>query len=157
MLKILKNITVVDIYISDMGIVVPANGSYSITITEAPMWATSIDVISPVNNGDIVVNNGLIDLSAIDGLRFLQYPDRATIQKNGTDVTEVSTIVNFEGPEFTVTNNGNGKTTVRVDALGAFSDTMYWANCVCHCDGLMFSDFEPLVDYTYNAIKVEDC
>jgi hypothetical protein len=45
----------------------------------------------------------------------------------------------------------------KVDHLGPFTDTMYWANSVCHCDGLMFSDFEPLVDYTYNAIKVEDC
>ena len=40
---------------------------------------------------------------------------------------------------------------------GLFPETLYWANCVCHCDAMMFSDFEPLADYTYNAIKVEDC
>ena len=82
MTKIAKNTTGSDISLSDTGITVPASGQYTLNESEYILWAQST-VVSPatqlvtlINSGDIVVNDGTTDLGAADGIRFLQYPDR---------------------------------------------------------------------------------
>jgi hypothetical protein len=161
--KIIKNTTNANIFINEAGVRIPANGQHIIDPTVYYLWAkqeTQAELASYTSAGDIIINNGLIDLSASDGLRFLLHPERITVQETGVDITRVVTTINVTG-NASVTDNGNGKVTIDVGTGSGsgpvFENTMYWANCVCHCDGVMFSDFEALVDYTYNGITVGDC
>ena len=77
-MKIVKNTTLADIFLSDVGIHVPASGQYTIYENEYPLWAaaTTESPDSPltalVKSGDIVVNDGTTDLSVAVGLLHLQ-------------------------------------------------------------------------------------
>lgn len=81
MSKILKNITVSDIEISDTGITLAASSSYTLTHQEYLLWAASVDIITNINTGDVVVNDGYNDLSIADGKSFIGYPDTALGQR----------------------------------------------------------------------------
>jgi hypothetical protein len=116
--KILKNTTASDIFILDTGINLKASSSYEITQSEFLLWVASLDIISYINSGSVVVNNGSIDLSASEGIRALQYPDRITVKSNSTDVTRVATDINFTGSA-TVTDDGNGQVTVDIGTTGS--------------------------------------
>lgn len=80
MAKILKNNTVSDISVKSIGVTLPASSSTTIDVREHTLLA-SVDSIAelttPINAGDIIVNDGLRDLSAADGLRYIAYPDDA--------------------------------------------------------------------------------
>lgn len=71
MIKILKNTTLAAITIKDMGIVIPASSSYTITIQEYLLWASSNDVLTYINSGNLVVNNGIEDLSIARGIKHI--------------------------------------------------------------------------------------
>ena len=120
MIKLLKNTTNVIVFISDVGISIPALGTYLITTQEYLLWAASLDYQSLVTSSTIVVNNGSIDLAPNDGIRYINYADRAKVQVNGVDVTQVATTLNFTG-SVTVTDNSNGKATVNVTGTGGSS------------------------------------
>jgi hypothetical protein len=121
MAKIIKNTTITDIFINESGQTISANDQITVDPSLYYIWAKPemiAEITTDVNAGNLVINNGLIDLSPSDGLRFLQYPERVTIQQNGSDVTQVGTVINFTGSA-TVTNNGNGTSTVNVGAANA--------------------------------------
>jgi hypothetical protein len=71
MSKILKNITSSDIRIQDLGILIPASGSYTVYPTEYGLLAASTNITSYVNNGSIVVNDGTSDLPPTDSIQFM--------------------------------------------------------------------------------------
>jgi hypothetical protein len=114
MTKILKNTTASIVFINDTGVSINASGQYIIPHTDYLLWAASLDYQSLVTTGTIVVNNGVIDLAPNDGIRYIDYADRAKVQAGGVDVTQVATTLNFTG-SVTVTDNGSGKATVNVN------------------------------------------
>lgn len=80
MSKVLKNTTVSDIFVSSMGISLPASSSTTIEVSDYILLATA-DVVTElttyINSGDIVVNDGVVDLEAADGITYIGYPDHA--------------------------------------------------------------------------------
>jgi len=81
--KILKNVTGSAIPVADTGISIAANSSYTIPPQDYLLWAASTNITTPVTNGSIVVNDGVLDLTNANGidlnraLDFLLYPDTA--------------------------------------------------------------------------------
>lgn len=78
--KILKNNTSSVIFLINLGLEIPANNQIIIELTDY-MRLSSVDTITEltpyVNSGDIIVNDGVNDLSPASGLNFLQWPDDA--------------------------------------------------------------------------------
>jgi hypothetical protein len=71
--KILKNNTASPISITDTGVTIPASpGSYTIPEQDYLLWAASANIATPVNAGNIIVNDGLVNLSATLGLAHLR-------------------------------------------------------------------------------------
>jgi hypothetical protein len=156
--KVIKNTTTSDIDLEAVGLTIPASDSYTVEATETPLWATddSILEITPyINSGDIVINDGTVDLSAADGIRFLKYADRAYIQQDGVDVVRVNTALNFEGNSITVIDEGNGKATINV--LDSISDTLVMVECRKIGDCIIHKQVTGLVDNGLNLISKEDC
>ena len=162
MTKIVKNTTGSDIALSDTGVTVPASGQYALNPSENHIWAESI-VISPasqlvtlITSGDIVINNGTVDLSAASGIRFLEYPDRISIQEDDVDVTRVNKTLNFEGA-VTVQDNGGGKTTVIVATTSEDEDPRLISVECLPSDQACIIDAELLIDDNLCFLKEEDC
>jgi hypothetical protein len=83
-MKLLKNTTGSAISISDTGITVAASpGTYTIPQQDYLLWAASIDIVSHVNSGNIVVNDGVNDITVANGFNlinaidYLKHPDTA--------------------------------------------------------------------------------
>lgn len=80
MSKILKNTTLSDYFWGEPGINVPASGQVTIPFTkylEVSQTEAISEITADINSGDIVVNDGTNDLSASEGIAYLQYPDDA--------------------------------------------------------------------------------
>lgn len=77
MSKILKNTTSSPIPIADTGITIAAMSSYLIPPQDYLLWAASVNVLTPIGSGAIVVNDGLRDLSATYGAYHIAYSDEA--------------------------------------------------------------------------------
>lgn len=80
MAKTVKNVTGSDIVIDSVGLTIPASDQYTIEVSEYLLWASNevITEVEPdITAGNLVINDGINDLSATDGLRFLKYPDTA--------------------------------------------------------------------------------
>ncbi len=123
-IKILKNqkSPAADIELKQPGVTVPASGTYIVESLEYNLWTTSdvITEITPfINSGDIVVNDSVRDLTAAEGIRYLEKVETVDIQKDDVDVVKTPTRLNFEG-NVTVVNSGSGKATVTV--LGTSED-----------------------------------
>ena len=120
MSKIIKNTTGSAIFVFNTGVDVPASGQYPIPQEDYIKWATDdtiAEITSDVNAGNLVVNDGSGDLSASDGLRYLEYPDRSTIELNGSAITKVTKIINFDG-DVNAVDDGNGEITVTIGQAG---------------------------------------
>lgn len=86
MAKILKNNTnpAVNIDVSEIGTSILPTENYVIDPVEYLYWSKpeTITELTPyINSGDIVVNDGLHDLSPVDGIRYLKYADYAFNQR----------------------------------------------------------------------------
>jgi hypothetical protein len=77
---ILKNTTGSAIFLSSIGLSIPASSSVTIAVTDYLLLA-SVDgiteITSYINSGDIVVNDGTNDLTSSVGLNYLKYPNKA--------------------------------------------------------------------------------
>lgn len=72
MSKLLKNTTNSIIAISDTGVSLPASpATYTIPPQDYLMWAASTNIITHINSGAVVVNDGVNDLSISRGLAYL--------------------------------------------------------------------------------------
>lgn len=120
MTKILINSVSGEIEIPDTGITIGVSGLYEIPPQDYLLWDASLDVIEPIVSGYLTVNDGYVNLSANDGLRFLRYPDRPAIQFSDADIVRVARILNFIG-SVNVTNDGDGKATIEVLGSGSVS------------------------------------
>lgn len=73
--KILKNQTGSPILIADVGITIPASpATYTIQPTDYLLWDASANIITYINNGNIVVNDGTQDLSISSALAYIKFP-----------------------------------------------------------------------------------
>lgn len=74
MAKIIKNTTGVAVVVRETGTTIAANGSFEIDPINYGYWATPetiTELTARINSGDLVVNDGVIDLSASRGLAYL--------------------------------------------------------------------------------------
>jgi len=90
MVKILKNTTLSDISLEILGITIPASGQFELN-TEDYIEAANEESISElttlINSGDIVINDGFVDLKPQEGIEqvsiftFRDYKDRFVINQ----------------------------------------------------------------------------
>lgn len=117
MSKILKNTTVADIELDALGYTIPASGQVDFDVTEFQLLASD-DVIAEVTpfltSGDIVVNDGVQDLTLAEGLRYLTWPEKVQVRQSGTNKLLYADKLNFIGP--IVTDAGSGQADVDFSA-----------------------------------------
>lgn len=80
MAKIIKNTTLADIELTKIGLTIPASGQVTISEKDYIQLSTqdAISQISPlINSGNIVINDGINDISVSEALDFLRFPDDA--------------------------------------------------------------------------------
>lgn len=118
MTKILKNQTASDVFVDDVGITVPASGQYTINPTDYLLFDESVDIATLINAGTLIVNDGIKDLSIIEGLAYIRYPDNAENSRfNVPDSTEGDFgSLNPNSDESTETAIRNAAKVVRVSA-----------------------------------------
>lgn len=86
-MKVIKNTTLSDILLTDVGVTIPASGQYTINQSEYLLWAEYVNttpasqIDTLLTSGDIVVNDGTSDLNAVYGSYHLRYPDTALNQR----------------------------------------------------------------------------
>ena len=90
-----KNTTILDIIIEDLGIIIPGSSIMNFTETyEFFEITTSDDLKNQISNGNIIINDGIIDLSKDDGLKHVSqesiFEDEVKINRI-TDITESTT------------------------------------------------------------------
>jgi len=150
---IIKNSTGSDIFIAGTGTNVSANSQITVDpkyyLAFSGSATTGIDAedanfISNINSGDIVVNDGSKDLSAADGLRYLQNLTKLTIQDNGTDVEDAVNNINVIGVSPTNPTNGS----VEIDLTPLTKKTFY-----AQFQRLNSLNFE---DYLYSNTDIVD-
>lgn len=106
MSKILKNTTNSDIEL-EIGISLPQNSSTIISVLDYIELAESGDVEGLITSGDIVVNDGVLDLNITDGINYILYPDdaeRIRVESSSFTSTNVKDaleeVVNLTGNDF---------------------------------------------------------
>lgn len=81
--KILKNTTGTEIVNNQVGLAIPANSQIIVEPGRYYVLSEEIGIEGPgtlnqlIQNGDIIVNDGINDLSSDRGIDFLKFPDRA--------------------------------------------------------------------------------
>lgn len=121
--KTLENTTGSAITLSEVGLDIAASTTYTMTVDEYLRFASPAaitEITTHINSGDIVVNDGVNNLSAADAIRFLKYPDSPYIQEEAVDVVRVAKTFNFEG-DVDITNDGSGKGTITIGETGQFT------------------------------------
>lgn len=93
MSKILKNTTNQIISVNDTGVSIPASGQYAIPPQDYLLWAASSNAISYIGSGNLVVNDGSVDLNISDGTDLLKglYPKKFGVL-SGDDLTQIGHI-----------------------------------------------------------------
>lgn len=146
--KLLKNQSspAVAISIKTTGITIPASGNYTINNNEFNLWTTSdvvTEITTHINTGDIVVNDGVRDLTAAEAIRYIEKVDTVDIQKDDVDVVKSPTILNFEG-SVTVTNEAGGKATVTIGTEATSVPKLLQARCIPCGSGVVFVSYNQL-------------
>ena len=88
MALILKNTTVSAITIKETGDTVPASGQLTIDPTAYDYYAkaeTIAEMTADINSGDLVVNDGINDLTPAYAIYHLGYPNKALSQRFASD------------------------------------------------------------------------
>lgn len=77
---ILKNVTVSDINLLQLGVTIFASGQYEVQAGDLTILYTDeseTELQGYINSGDIVVNDGSRDLSITEALTYIKFPDQA--------------------------------------------------------------------------------
>jgi hypothetical protein len=74
--KILNNTTASPVFVSDTGVSIAANGSYTIPEQDYLLWAASSNIVSLVGASTVTVSDGSYVLSISDGINLIKgiYP-----------------------------------------------------------------------------------
>lgn len=80
-MKIVKNITVSPITVSDVGVTIPGNDQYLIAPQDYLLWAASSNIITFIGSGDLVINDGSVDLNISDGTSLIKglFPSQVAV------------------------------------------------------------------------------
>lgn len=91
MQKILKNNTVSDLFIKDVGQTISVSGFLEVTQSDYDKYAESVDVVSLITDLSITVNTGLRDLSVYLGIAHIKegLPEGFTFDNNNSDFDSV--------------------------------------------------------------------
>lgn len=102
---ILKNTTGSIIDISEMGVSIPASDQYLVNSTEY-LQLSSTDALTElgtlITSGDIVVNNGVSDLSAIDGNNYIRFPLNVIHDNISGEISAISEKVTPVGTDIVI-------------------------------------------------------
>lgn len=121
-MKILKNTTLSDIELLELGVTVPASGQYEVGTSDYLILAQSnsiSELTSLINSGDIIVNDGTDDLSIEDALEYIKYPDFAKAIRfdnssnnfTSDDTQDAIEEAKFEGKDFNIVDAGVFRTS----------------------------------------------
>lgn len=108
------------ITIKSAGISIPAIGQYTIQPQEYALWTTQdiVNELTPyIDSGDIVVNDGVRDLTAAEGIRYIEKVETVDAQWNNVDIVKSPIQLNFQG-DVSVADGGGGKATILIGQSG---------------------------------------
>ncbi len=80
MSKYITNTTASPILVVQAGVEIAALSTYEVITQDYLLWASAevlAEVTPLITSGDLVVNDGVMNLSVADGVNFLEYPDTA--------------------------------------------------------------------------------
>ena len=82
MSKLLRNTTLSDIFISDVGVNIPLSSTYETQPTDSLLWAGSDELVVHLGSGDLIGNDGSRDLTPAESVKLFQglYPDKIGIE-----------------------------------------------------------------------------
>lgn len=131
MSKIVKNTTLSDINISDVGVTVFASSQYTIPANDYLLWASSDDIVTYVGSGDIVINDGTEDLGISDGIDLIKGLYPKSLAARNQKITNLSLTANTEAThtfennllQFTLRNRDSYK--VQIAFVSGQSNTTY--------------------------------
>jgi hypothetical protein len=124
--KILKNQTVLDINL-DIGITIPASGSFTLSPQDYDEAAASEDIIVKISSGDIIVNDSSKDLTITEGTAYIQGNFPTIIGIKSSDGTQIGGVGDRLKVDTTVTN-GNisfGNIDISDTSIHAVRKTVY--------------------------------
>jgi hypothetical protein len=129
MSKILKNQTGSPISIADVGVSLPASpATYTIPAQDYLLWAASSDIVTQVGNGNVIVNDGSVDLSISDGIDLVKGIFPSSVGLTGPSGTPIGN----EGANLNIINqtpgarniiDANNSTTTPLGISGTFIGT----------------------------------
>lgn len=111
MAKILKNTTASPVTLADVGQTIPASGQITIDPSDYDKYAGSADVIVKIDDGTLILNDGIQDLSETASLAFIKHPDLAenirykTSVSTTTDLQSIISLGSVQGNEFRYTED----------------------------------------------------
>lgn len=159
MAKIIKNTTGSDIAIKTFGRTIEAGDQITIDQTDYPLLSSDdvlTEMLTDINSGDIVINDGSSDLTSSQALRFLKYPDKIIIQINNVDIVKFNDIINFQGA-ITIQDSGSGKTTVIVATTSEDEDPRLVSIECVPSDPTCIINSSMLTNHKLCFLKKEDC
>lgn len=171
--KILKNTTGSDIFISALGLNILAFGQVTVDTTDYLRLASddSITELTPlINSGDVVVNDGISDLSAAVGIAYIGYTHDAAAIRFVPEAPLVSTDANsgineaaqnadvaLNTPRYTIVlqHNGNvsNNTFIGYDSLIPGDDTPIVVPVKSELVEYTFSNSRSNADYAIELRK----
>ena len=72
MKKLIINPNAADYFINDLGLNISANSTFTIQPSDYPDHAQSSDIVTAINTGKVIINNGVANLSIADGISYIQ-------------------------------------------------------------------------------------
>ena len=93
MSKLVKNTTGSLLRVPDVGVDIPASGSYLIPEQDYLLWAASEDIQTSIATGDAILNDGVEDLSLARSADYIRYAERAFSVRFDSDPERVNGFV----------------------------------------------------------------
>ncbi len=124
---ILKNTTITDIEF--LGETIPASGQSDFSHVNSLDMREDTTLITAINAGDIVVNDGTTDLSIVNGLLYIHSEFTLQIQINGVPITSPISFIdtlNFKGGAIVI-DEGTGTISINIGGgtgFGGFTDVV---------------------------------
>tara|TARA_R100000742_G_C4264428_1_gene82339 strand:+ start:557 stop:1024 length:468 start_codon:yes stop_codon:yes gene_type:complete len=155
-MRTIQNTTSSDIFIEDIGVTVDANSSLLIHPNNYGKFASSSDIDSPINTGNLrIILNG-ITLNASDSLSvikdFSPYIQGQETSGNQS-VTNVLKKIKVDGVSLTLTPNSSSEAIL---AVNSFAERLYFAEVLASSQTTTVYTY-PLSNSDPDFLKFEVC
>lgn len=135
-MKILKNTTGSNITLLDLGITILTSSQVTLSPTDYADAADSDELVELIGNGNIVVNNGSVDLGKSDGVRLIQggFTNKVQVDDDLTDSDRIKVLVNYDPTTVdhnSIQNNGTN-THTQIDSHIADSSIHFTEGSIDH-------------------------